>query len=391
MFFSNEHITTTVEQPSRWVQSISKENIRKSETQWKHTTLLLGIKILGKERSVVLTPYSLSSSMDEHALESGYISSSYARRKAQAPTLRYHSSTQPHPQPSQGDFGSPRHSGVVTPFLCTCMYTHPEPSLSPAASFLNGSEAKTPIKHLQKETEGNKTLLDTINALIAVGAFIAGVQAQLISVTYSSNDTALGKATNWFGFVGLTLDLIGTSSSVTIRRSHHLAVRLPGQIDGARHAMREQQERHAADASGLPALRPPSRGNWGRIRGILPNINVEGIGRVPIVSLGGGGLFLLVSMVLFAGASQPHTVWVSCVSIAMGTLFWSIIPATNPRKRSRAALYDHVEETSEHYPPVNPPVFPVPQRSNSGTWPMHVAHRNVHYSKESQCCAYVRS
>ncbi|KAH8996624.1 hypothetical protein EDB92DRAFT_1508014 [Lactarius akahatsu] len=374
---------TSVGQPSRWVQLILKENIRKSETQLERTTPLPSIRILGssdarhyKERSVVLTPYSLSSSMDEHALGSGYISSSsYARRKAQAPTLRYHSSTQPHPQPSQGDLGGPLHSeysqirarlGHPLPVHRTGMYTHPE--------------AKTPIKHLQKEMEGHKTLLDTINALIAVGAFIAGVQAQLISVTYGSNDNALGKATNWFGFVGLTLDLIGTSASVvralllqqTIRRSHRLVVRLPGQIDGARHEMREQQERHAADALGYRPC-PPSRGNWGvhpfreRIRGILPNINVEGIGRVPVVSLAGGGLFLLVSMVLFAGASQPHAVWVSCASIAMGTLFWSIIPTTNPRKRSRAALYEYIEETSEHYPPVNPPVFPVPQRSNSGT------------------------
>ncbi|KAH9006493.1 hypothetical protein EDB86DRAFT_2824714 [Lactarius hatsudake] len=325
--------------------------------------------------------------MGGHAVESGYISSSYARRKARAPTLRHHSSTQPYRQPSQGDLGSPLYfeypqsrARLNHPLPVHRMYTHPELSLSPAANFLNESEAKTPIKHLQKEMEDHKTLLDTINALIAVGAFIAGVQAQLISVTYSSNDNALGKVTNWFGFVGLTLDLIGTSASVvralllqqTIRRSHRLAVRLPGQIDGARHEMREQQERHAADALGYRPCRP-SRGNWGvhlfreRIRGILPNINVEGIGRVPIVSLAGGGLFLLVSMVLFAGASQPHAVWVSCASIAMGTLFWSIIPTTNPRKRSRAALYDHVEETSEHYPPVNPPVFPVPQRSNSGT------------------------
>ncbi|KAH9067931.1 hypothetical protein EDB87DRAFT_1678313 [Lactarius vividus] len=271
------------------------------------------------------------------------------------------------------------------------MYTHLEVSLGLAPSFLNEPEVKNPIKHLQKEIEGNKTLLDTVNALIAVvrtklgptpynssraqGAFITGIQAQLISVTYSSNDNALGKATNWFGFVGLTLDLIGTSASVvravllqqTIRRSHRLAARLPGQTDGARHEMREQQECHAADALGYCPY-SPSRGNCGvhlfreRMRGILPNINVEGIGLVPVVSLAGGGLFLLVSMILLAGASQPHAVWVSCASIAMGTLFWSIIPTTNPRRveRSRAALYGHVEETSEHYPPVNPPVFPVP-------------------------------
>jgi hypothetical protein len=39
--------------------------------------------------------------------------------------------------------------------------------------FLDELEAKTPIKHLQKEIDGNKTLLDTVNALIAVVRFIA--------------------------------------------------------------------------------------------------------------------------------------------------------------------------------------------------------------------------
>jgi hypothetical protein len=36
------------------------------------------------------------------------------------------------------------------------------------ADFLDELEAKTPINHLQKETDASKTLLDTINALIAV-------------------------------------------------------------------------------------------------------------------------------------------------------------------------------------------------------------------------------
>jgi hypothetical protein len=40
--------------------------------------------------------------------------------------------------------------------------------LAAIANFLDELEAKTPINHFQKETDGNKTLLDTINALIAV-------------------------------------------------------------------------------------------------------------------------------------------------------------------------------------------------------------------------------
>ncbi|KAH9072973.1 hypothetical protein EDB83DRAFT_149683 [Lactarius deliciosus] len=305
---------------------------------------------------------------------------------------------------------------------------HSTDQLAAITHFFNELEAKTPIKHLQKETDGNKTLLDTINALIAVGAFIAGVQAQLISVTYS-NSNALGKVTNWFGFVGLTLDLIGTGAGVVralllqqaIRRTHRLAVRLAGQIDGARHEMREQQERQRRAAADTASVDPRSRafladsmrgisrvmaffaedgrfgvqaatattaeGGGARTaapatvdpdalghhprrppRGrkgvhpfrkwmwwVLPHVNVEGIGRVPIASLGGGGLCLLVSVVLFASASQPHAVWVSCASIVVGTLVWSIIPTTNPRSTSasflcfhfvRMRLADHFQEQS---------------------------------------------
>jgi len=40
--------------------------------------------------------------------------------------------------------------------------------LTAVANFLDEVDAKTPIKHLQKETDGNKTVLDTINAIITV-------------------------------------------------------------------------------------------------------------------------------------------------------------------------------------------------------------------------------
>jgi len=97
-----------------------------------------------------------------------------------------------------------------------------------------------------------------MNALIAVGAFIAGVQAQIIGIASSgSKDTSLGRATNWLAFIGLTLDLIGTSTGVAralllqaaIRRTHRLAVRLTGQIDGARHELSELLRRHSSNSN----------------------------------------------------------------------------------------------------------------------------------------------
>jgi hypothetical protein len=40
--------------------------------------------------------------------------------------------------------------------------------LAAVATFLDELEAKAPLNHFQKETDGSKTLLDTINSLIAV-------------------------------------------------------------------------------------------------------------------------------------------------------------------------------------------------------------------------------
>jgi hypothetical protein len=229
----------------------------------------------------------------------------------------------------------------------------------------------------------------------------------MISVTSSSTSNVLGKATNWFGFVGLTLDLIGTSAGVVralllqqaIRRSHRLAVRLSGQIDGARHEVREQQQRrlrHATsldprshafltdsmraisrvmaifaedgrfgmqaaatgaqpvvdlDSLGHPRLSLRGKGGFHPVRewmqGILLHVDGEGIGYVPIVSMAGGGLCLLVSVVLYAGASQPHFVWISCASVAAGILIWSVFPTTNPHSTS-ASFPDCAKEVADH-------------------------------------------
>lgn len=228
------------------------------------------------------------------------------------------------------------------------------------------------------------------------GAFIAGVQAQLIGITSGSNRTALNRATNWFAFVGLTLDLIGTSAGVaralllqaSIRRTHRLVVRLTGQIDGARHKVRDLQQRgvdlsvdpharafltrsvrgisrvvallaedgrfgqsaeeitevKAAGAAALDAL-----GSGLRKRGskhlhlframwlrkvVLPHIHVEGLGYIPVASLTGGTLCLLVSVVLYAAASQPRSVWISCAAIFVCMLTSSLVPTTNPLSKS---------------------------------------------------------
>lgn len=130
MFHSHYHhylvFMISFEQPSRWVQLILKENIKRLEDG---TTPFQDIKILPpsdarphKDRSIVLTSHSLSSTMDEHTLKSGNFSpSSYSRRRARAPTPRHHSSTPTNLPPLQGDLESLRHSGARSPVTTSCV------------------------------------------------------------------------------------------------------------------------------------------------------------------------------------------------------------------------------------------------------------------------------
>ena len=233
-------------------------------------------------------------------------------------------------------------------------------------------------------------------------------------MTSDSNGSALARATNWFAFVGLALDLIGTSSGVAralllqaaMRRTHRLATRLTGQIDGARHQLRQLQLRSGgsvlvADAHARafladsvraisnvmallaedgrfgvqtaariteievagelaletlgslprPRARPWWRFNWQKhapqlFRALmlwnvdLSNVHVEGLGHIPVASLGGGALCLLTSVVLFAAGSQERAVWISCTAIAVSMLICSIMPTTSVHSKSISVLID---------------------------------------------------
>lgn len=208
--------------------------------------------------------------------------------------------------------------------------------------------------------------------------------------------------TNWFAFVGLTLDLIGTSSGVAralllqaaIRRSHRLVVRLTAQIDGARHQLRELQRRgmelsddpHArafltrsvraisrivallaederfglqsadditeikaageAALDALGSLSSSRRGHRYLFRAmwfgnfVLPHIHVEGLGHIPVMSLAGGTLCLLVSVVLYAGSSQPRGIWITCSTVFVCMAAFAMFPTTNSNSKSLIAYAD---------------------------------------------------
>jgi len=70
---------------------------------------------------------------------------------------------------------------------------------------------------------------------------------------------------------------------------------------------------------------------WGLLR---PSVQVEGLGHIPVVSLAGGTLCLLTSVVMFAAASQERGIWISCTVIVVSMLICSVMPTTNDRSES---------------------------------------------------------
>jgi hypothetical protein len=56
------------------------------------------------------------------------------------------------------------------------------------------------------------------------------------------------------------------------------------------------------------------------------NFSVQGPGYVPVISLIGGALCLIASVLLLAGASQPRYIWISCTSITAAMFAFTMIP-----------------------------------------------------------------
>jgi hypothetical protein len=255
----------------------------------------------------------------------------------------------------------------------------------------------------------------------------------LIVVTYPSRSTALDRATNGFGFVGLTLDLVGVSTGVihalrlqqASRHTDRVTVWLTSTINSARRDVKKLRQRtdlsvYASDLEVYGRLKEkmfaiqhvtavlietfsrPSLGSvlttaLKTISSIAPTFQVFKILHImlniliyvirhsldgPVVSLAGGTLCLLISVILFAGASQPLVICISCITITMSMIVLSI-PSTKGNSMSMSAVpahpfcakqelidsnaeqmravYDRVEKDLPGYLLVNPSAYQDPQ------------------------------
>jgi len=222
-----------------------------------------------------------------------------------------------------------------------------------------------------------------VNALIAVSAFIAGVQTQIISFTLPLEQTTLARGVNTVAFVGLVLDVVGTflgvihaivlqrrikantsilnsmaqveSNLKVIQNAKDTTQSTPekmseelqaatGMEDPDEHIRRAQelfralhdhfQGRTVPRAFGLPTnvLHVITLAN--AALGI-PDIKIEtlaknffGLGHTPLFAMALGVVALIVSVIMFAAESTSLSseVWVSCMAVLGGVIVLSLVP-----------------------------------------------------------------
>jgi hypothetical protein len=195
---------------------------------------------------------------------------------------------------------------------------------------------------------------------------------------------------NWLGFVGLTLDLVGVGTGAihalrlqeAIRHTDRVTVWLTSAINSARRDVKMLRQRTnlpvaASDPEvyerlgekiiaishvttvlvktfSIPTLDSilttirntiivtdafPNPKHFRLMMSILVYVIKHSLDG-PVVSLAGGTLCLLISVILFAWASQPVVICVSCVTINISMIVLSI-PSTRENSTSMSAVPAH--------------------------------------------------
>jgi hypothetical protein len=262
---------------------------------------------------------------------------------------------------------------------------------------------------LQEDIDEDKGVVDTVNALIVVvghgnlqfiinqslftynvylfqAAFIAGIQAQIITFTLTlPSDSTVGRISNVFAFVGLMLDVIGTflgvihavllqrriqdntlllNATTLIKTDVEAGVSRvesddsPQVSTGGQIGKKEQPqvgvqsqrvrqfvldmqahfpsrsdttgfENAFAVLSGL-AIQPLEITNF--VSTVKTRFSILGtlftFGNTPLISMGFGVACLIVSTILFAANSTSllREVWIACVAVLVGVICLSLLP-----------------------------------------------------------------
>jgi hypothetical protein len=196
--------------------------------------------------------------------------------------------------------------------------------------------------------------VNTIQALVPVGAFIAGVQAQVIAFTCANNKTSLQVTTNCFAIVGLALDVLGTSFGVLHIFALQRSIRRMEELirSQSRNMAKFEGEDGVSELQKLIETELRIRKKFWLFRRYLPNgslgnhldplfpngqfkdlehfVRFAGavgldpytvaLGTDPTLAMSAGITCLLLSVILFAASSQPKAVFLVCVTITAITI-----------------------------------------------------------------------
>ncbi|KAL0952430.1 hypothetical protein HGRIS_006703 [Hohenbuehelia grisea] len=246
-------------------------------------------------------------------------------------------------------------------------------------------EFEEPSDRMRRELTAWKVLVSNLNALIVMSIFVAGVQAQILASTSQpeSNKTKLQMATNWFGFVGLTLDILGTSTCalVTIRiqsrilRTECILDTIAANISRTkarfeRHreaagsiadseyaaslestfAAMQKQLKYFADVCTVDQLVSPETHNILSTKKLFrPAILRPWLPRWLIQY---GLNFLILSVILFAASSQVSAVWITGTAVTAAVYMWAVCLSIYDKldtrtRRQTEILQDFVKDSNK--------------------------------------------
>jgi hypothetical protein len=182
------------------------------------------------------------------------------------------------------------------------------------------------------------------------GSVIAAVQSSMLSSTYQNNDSTLRTFSNGFGFVGLTLDILGTTFGVIhALRLQKSIPRILTPLQGKR--LKDEAGNWPVTINMAEALHADLTARqkfWNMRRYFVTNEQMNShlqllfkehrfpsilwycryfvlgvdqgdamLGADPVLSIGAGAACLLISVLLLAASSQPRSTWIASVSLTI--------------------------------------------------------------------------
>jgi hypothetical protein len=168
----------------------------------------------------------------------------------------------------------------------------------------------------------------------------------MISFTYQQNNNSIQRATNAISFIGLFLDVLGTclgllTASQSQRRHSQISAFL---IELEQWKLEVKTREEKGDTQGAEELHEQWRGLEEDFRTINPGFILFGRlgGIAPIASMVFGVICFVVALCYLVKETQPHSVWVASISVAVSASFILSVDHILARAGSKLRPYHSV-------------------------------------------------